>query len=113
MVKVEITEYLFKKIEKTFSKAEANTIIDLLEALEKNPYKGKSLTNVSEFVIKELKYKKYRFYFITDGFMLKFGTKEELTDLLIKFVEMSEKKDQEKAITQVKEAIRKIGFDEF
>lgn len=113
MAKVEITEYLFKKIEKTFSTAEANTVIDLIEKVEKQPHKGKSLTHVSEYVIKELKYKKYRFYFITDGHKLKFGTKEELTDLLIKFVEMSDKKDQEKAIQQVRDAIRKIGFDEF
>ena len=35
----------------------------------------------------------YRFYFITDGHILKFGSAEELKFLLMRFIRMSEKKN--------------------
>ena len=70
MAKVEIVRSLFQEIEAKF-KGEAHEIIDLLESLESSPHKGKFLGNVSGIVIKELKYKNFRFYFITDGYVLK------------------------------------------
>ena len=88
MVEVVITESLFKEIKKTFDKTEANKIIDLLETLEENPKKGKEVGVVNSIVIKEIKYGKYRFYFITDGFKIKFLKVEELKDLIIRFVRM-------------------------
>ena len=113
MAKVIITKSLVKSIQKAFSRVEALKIIDLLESLEDSPNKGKSLTTVNELVIKELKYEKFRFYFITDGHQLKFGTKEELTHLLIKFVRMSEKKNQQKVINEIKTILKSFGFDSF
>ena len=59
----------------------------------------------------ELKEGKYRFYFITDGHILKFGSREEIAQLLIKFVRMSEKKDQPQAIAEVKRILQSMGFD--
>ena len=76
MVKIEIVKSLALEIKKKFSKTEANKIIDLLYTLEESPHKGKILTNVAGIVIKELKYKKFRFYFITDGHKLKVLSKE-------------------------------------
>ena len=112
MAKVEITRSLFKEIEKKF-KGEAHNIIDLMESLEENPQKGNPVGHVGGIVIKELKYESFRFYFITDGYKIKMLQKEELHDLLIKFVRMSNKKDQQKVIDEIKEVLRKIGEDGF
>lgn len=110
MAKVIITEFLMLIVKK-FSEFEANEILDLLESLEKSSGKGKILSSVSGVLIKELKYKKFRFYFITDGHILRFGTDDELITLIIKFVRMSEKKDQQKIIDSLKETLKSLGFD--
>ena len=108
MAKVEIAENLFKEIEKKF-KQEANRIIDLMQTLEENPQKGKLLGSVGGIVIKELKYKNFRFYFISDGFKLKCVSQEELMDLLIRFVRMSDKKHQQETIDEIKQILKTIG----
>ncbi|MBI2145580.1 hypothetical protein HYU18_04645 [Candidatus Woesearchaeota archaeon] len=108
MAKVEITETLFQEIEKKF-KQEAVKIIDLMQTLEQLPKKGKLLGTVGGLVIKELKYGSFRFYFITDGFKLKCLKDEELTDLLIRFVRMSSKKQQQETIDEIKQILRVIG----
>ena len=59
--------------------------------MEENPNKGKLLGNVGGIVIKEIKYKNFRFYFITDGYKLKVMDESALTDLLMRFVRMSDK----------------------
>lgn len=112
MAKVEIVPSLFQEIQDKF-KGEAHKIIDLLETLEKNPHKGKLLGNVGGIVIKELKYKNFRFYFITDGFKLKVINESALIGLLIKFVRMSDKKSQQKVIEEIKEILRKFGKEGF
>lgn len=108
MAKVEITRSLFEEIKKKF-KEETHDILDLIEALEENPHKGKPISQVGGIVIKEIKYGAYRFYFITDGFKIKMLQKEELEDLLIKFVGMSDKKNQQKVIDEIKYVLRKFG----
>ncbi|MBT6774681.1 hypothetical protein HOA91_04910 [Candidatus Woesearchaeota archaeon] len=113
MVKIEIVKSLALEIKKKFSKTEANKIIDLLYTLEESPHKGKILTNVAGIVIKELKYKKFRFYFITDGHKLKVLSKEELTDLLLKFVRMSDKNHQQKVINEIRNILLKIEHEKF
>jgi hypothetical protein len=110
MVKVTISESLKEEIFRKF-KQDSKDIFLLMKSLESSPNKGKSLGNVSGIVIKELKYDKFRFYFITDGHVLKFGTEDELSSLLIKFVRMSEKKDQEKVIKEIKNILKSLGFD--
>lgn len=108
MAQVEIVESLFVEIESKF-KAESHKIIDLLETLEENPKKGKILGSVGGILIKELKYKNFRFYFLVDGYKLKILSKEELTDLLLKFVRMSDKKHQQDTIDEIKNILRIIG----
>lgn len=104
---------LVKQIRRIFSNSEANEILDLLETLESNPKKGKALSHIGNILLKELKYKKFRFYFITDGSLLKFGTTDELATLIIKFVKMSDKKDQRKVISEIKDILKTFGFDVF
>ena len=108
MAKVQIIRSLFEEIQRKF-KGEAHEVIDLLETLKVNPNKGKYVGQASGITIKELKYKGFRFYFITDGHKLKFFDEEALKDLLIKFVRMSNKKDQQKTIDEIKDILRKIS----
>jgi len=82
-----------------------------MKSLGTQPKKGKILSSVEGMIIKELKYNKFRFYFITDGHILKFGTEDELASLLIKFVVMSEKKDQQKKIDEIKNVLNSMGFE--
>ncbi|MFH1649965.1 MAG: hypothetical protein ABIA93_05430 [Candidatus Woesearchaeota archaeon] len=110
MPRISVSERLQKDIEKTFGRAEGNRVYDLFDTLLINPHKGKALGHSGKYVIKELKYKKFRFYFMTDGIVLKFGTADELAMLLIRFVRMSEKKDQKAAIEEVKNVLNALGF---
>ena len=108
MVKVKIDLSLFKEIEKKF-KGESHKIIDLMESLEENPRKGKLLGIVGGIVIKEIRYSSFRFYFIADGHKLKFVNEATLTDLLIRFVRMSDKKNQQKTIDEIKKILTNFG----
>lgn len=112
MAKVIIPEHLEKEINKKF-KGESVDIFELMNSLEENPKKGKLIGSVGGIVIKELRYKSFRFYFITEGFKLKVFSEEDLIDLLIKFVRMSDKKDQQKVINEIKYILQKVGPKEF
>src|SRR3989344_1295750 len=112
MAKIEIAKSLFEEIESKFRK-EASEIFDLMESLQDNPHKGKILGAVGGIVIKEIRYNNFRFYFITDGFKLKFTNKENLVDLLLRFVRMSDKKSQQKTIDEIKNILRTIGPEGF
>lgn len=108
MITASLKEEIFKRF-----KATSEDVLLHLKSLENEPHKGKALGHVAEIVIKELRYEKFRFYFITDGRILKFGTEDELASLLIKFVRMSDKKDQQKKIDEVKNILKSLGFDAF
>lgn len=112
MAKVIILRQLEEEINKKF-KGESVEIFKLMYSLEDNPHKGKLLGNVGGVVIKELKYKSFRFYFITDGYKLKILDKDSLTDLLIRFVRMSDKKDQQETINEIRNILIKIGPEGF
>jgi len=85
MAKVEIINSLEEEIFKKF-KGESITVFKLLKSLEENPKKGKFLGQFAGFAVKELKYKNFRFYFIAEGHKLNVLSKEELVDLLMRFV---------------------------
>lgn len=108
MAKVIIPKKLEEEINKKFG-GESVDILELMYSLENNPHKGKELGHVSEIVIKELRYKNFRFYFITDGYKLKIMNEPELTNLLIRFISMSDKKEQQKAIDEIKKILRTLG----
>jgi hypothetical protein len=108
MAKVEIVKSLYIEILKRFKK-ESVTVLQHMKSLEESPKKGKVLGAVGNVLIKELKYKGFRFYFLVDGFKLKFISEEELVDLLIRFVRMSHKKHQKETIEDIKHILRIIG----
>jgi len=108
MAKVIITRNLEEEINKKF-KGESIEIFKLLYSLEEFPHKGKAIGQIGGIVIKEIKYKVFRFYFISDGFKIKLVNESELNDLMIKFVRMSDKKSQQKVIDEIKQILRKLG----
>ena len=113
MTEIIITKALSKKLRKFFSSTELRKIISLMRSLLTSPKKGKLLASVGGVVIKELKYKKFRLYFITDGHVIKFGTNDELNFLIIKFIDISDKKDQQKIIDKLKLLLESLSFDDF
>ncbi len=108
MAKVEISQRLSKEIQKKF-KGESNNVFSLLYSLRENPKKGKEIGCMNNILIKEIKYKSFRFYFIAHGYRIRFMELEKLQDMLIKFVRMSNKKDQQKTINEIKNVLRKFG----
>lgn len=112
MARVMIAEELKNKILKKF-KGESKIIFKQMHSLSENPKKGKLLGTIGGIVIKEIKYKSFRFYFVTDGYKLKIFDKENLTDLLIRFVRMSDKKYQQQTINEIKNILINIGIEGF
>ena len=112
MAKVEVAKSLYIEINKKF-KEQSIEVLKHLKSLESSPNKGKRLGSVAGIVIKELKYRNFRFYFITDGFTLHYTSEEKLVDLLLRFVRMSNKKYQQKTINEIKHILRTIGLSGF
>lgn len=112
MAKVGIAESLFVEINKRF-KQQSVEVFEYLKSLESSPQKGKVLGTVGGIVIKELKYSGFRFYFITDGFKLKYLDKDLLVDLLLQFVRMSDKKHQQQTINEIKHVLITVGAGGF
>ncbi len=108
MVQVEIAESLFAEIESTF-KRESSKVLDLIESLKYNPRKGKPLGVIGGIVIKEIRYKSFRFFFLADSHKIKCLDGSDLSSLLIRFVRMSSKKHQQQTIDEIKTILRKIG----
>jgi len=108
MAKVVITNSLEKEINRRL-KSESVKVFKLLLELERQPKKGKTIGSIGGIVIKEIKYGVYRFYFVTDGYKIKYFKVEELEDLLIKFVRMSDKDTQQKTIDEIKVILKKFG----
>lgn len=112
MAKVIILEDLKKEVWKKF-KGESIEVFRLMKTLEENPKKGKLLGMISGIAIKELKDKSFRFYFLVEENRLNILDEESLKDLLIKFVRMSDKKEQQKTINEIRAVLLKIGEEGF
>ena len=112
MVQVTILETLKDEILKKF-KGESKIVFKQMYSLAENPHKGKLLGNVGGIVIKELRYKSFRFYFIADGYKLKIMEESKLVDLLIRFVRMSDKKDQQQTINKIRKILLNFGLKRF
>jgi len=112
VARVIILEDLKNEILKKF-KQKSKDIFRAMYGLKDNPHKGKTLGSVKGIVIKELKYENFRFYFITNGFVLKCLDEKELTQLLLKFVRMSDKNSQQKVINEIKNILQTVGSSGF
>lgn len=111
MIRILVLNSLKREIYRKFKK-ESLKVIVLMDGLKKNPNKGKVLGHVGHISIRELKYKSFRFYYIIDGNQLSLYNKDRLKDLLIKFVRLSKKNDQQNTIDEIKFILKQIGFDD-
>jgi|SRR3989339_113297 len=107
-IALSLKEEVFKKF-----KQESKDIFKQMYSLKDSPNKGKLLGNVGGILIKELRYNSFRFYFITDGYKLKLMNQSEIEDILIRFVRMSDKKDQQETINEIREVLREVGEQGF
>jgi hypothetical protein len=112
MIKIIIMNSLRNEIYSTLKK-DSLKIYSLIERLKKNPKKGNVLGHVGNISIREIKYKSYRFYFIIGGHKLFLFSKRNINDLLIRFVKMSKKNNQEKVINEIKSILEKLGEEGF
>ena len=109
MVVVKIDESLVKKLEKRFNAKELKEIKSLFLTLQENPYQGDVLYAFGNFVLKEKKYKTFRFYFLHSRKILIIKDVEKLKDEIIRFIEMSKKNDQQKVIDRLKGMLGRLG----
>lgn len=107
-IKIIISKSLRNDIYKKFKK-ESLKIYNLIETVRENPYKGKYLGKVSTLIIKELKYKNFRLYYLIDENKLILFKKEEIEELLVKFIALSTKNDQQKTINKIKLILERIN----
>ncbi|MGM5485431.1 MAG: hypothetical protein ACQEP1_06190 [Nanobdellota archaeon] len=110
MVIVRIDKELVKKLEKKFKSKDLKEIKKLFYSLQENPFQGDHIYTFGTIVLKEKRYKTFRFYFIHSRKLLMVKDPERLKDEIIRFIEMSKKNNQQKVIDKLKEMLRKLGY---
>ena len=108
MAKVLIIKSLKDEILKKF-KGSSKVVFKLMYSLENQSNKGKLIGSVGGLLIKELKYEGFRFYFIVDGNKIRFLSGSDIENLFIRFVRMSDKKNQQKIINEIKDVLLRVG----
>ena len=106
MVIVAITKNLDKELKKRLDKNTYYEIKEVFSSLKQNPYKGDLLHVLGTVVLKEIRYKTFRFYFLTSNNLIKFIASTDLEKELIRFIKMSKKNDQQKVIDEILEKLR-------
>lgn len=85
-----------------------------MNSLKNNPHQGKLISSIGLVELRELKYENvFKFYFFTNEKSVKVLDEDELQSTIIKFVEMSKKKEQNAIIKKLKDDLKKYGFDWF
>jgi hypothetical protein len=107
MARVIITRTLKDRVLKRFG-GEAEAIFSKMLSLGSSPKNGKHLTSIGSLMLGEIRFRSYRFYYITDAHKVKFLSVHELEDLIIRFVEYSDKKHQQETIEELKQMLRSI-----
>lgn len=110
MVVVRIDDSLIKKFEKKFKPKELKEIKKLFFSLQENPFQGDLLYTFGAFVLKEKKYKTFRFYFIHSRTTLIIKDIEELKDELVRFIETGKKNNQQKVFDKLKDMLKKLWY---
>lgn len=112
MIKIKILNSLRDEIIKTFKKKSLE-VFALIEGLLDNPNKGTVLGHVGSVSIREIRHGTYRLYFILNGHELYLFNTGKLSELLIRFIRLSKKNNQQKTIDEIKLILTRIGVTEF
>lgn len=107
-IKILVIKSLRDEIYKKFKK-DSLKVYNLINSLRDNLNKGKHLGKISTFILKELKYKNFRFYFIIKENELILYRKEDIKELLIKFIDMSNKNKQQQTINKIKIILKNLN----
>lgn len=99
-VKVVILNSLRDEILKRL-KGDAPKVYDLIEQLTRNHHKGKVIGHAGGCSIRELKYNSFRLYYIISLHKLILFDAGALRELLVEFIAMSKKHDQQHVINQI------------
>ena len=113
MARVLIERSLLREIKKRFARTEAHRIIDRMERLQAHPKSGKPLGVVGGIVIKQIKYRSFRFFFISESDAIRCVDERTLVDRLLSFVRMAHKKHQHETIEEIKNVLRRLGPEGF
>lgn len=105
MIKIIILNSLRDQIYKTFKK-DSVKVYKLLRSLKQNPGKGKVLGHAGDISIRELKYRSYRFYYIINANRLILFCSKKIEELLIEFIAMSKKNNQQEVIDEIKAMLK-------
>ncbi len=108
MVKVRIDDGLIKKLERKFGRADLKSIHKMFLSLEDNPLQGDMLKAFGAIVLKEIRYKSFRFYFLHSKDLLIIKDPARLRDEIIRFIDMSKKNDQQRVIYGLKDMLKRI-----
>jgi hypothetical protein len=105
---VEFSKEFIKELKKHTSKTEAKSLVKKLA--KTTPSDGDFIALISNIVIREKRLNTFRFYFIVKDDKKHVITKEELKELIIKFVALSKKNNQQEVINKLKEDLKKVGL---
>ena len=105
---VEFSKHFIKELKKHLSKKEAKGLVKKLALT--SPSEGNFVALIANIVIREKRLKSFRFYFIVQDSKKHIITKKELKNLIIKFVALSKKNNQQQVIDKLKEDLKKFGF---
>ena len=105
---VEFSTQFLKELQKHKAIGEAKKL--LMQLAQTSPSDGDFIAIVANIVIREKKEKSFRYYFIVQDTKKHIVTKEELSELLIKFVSLSKKNNQQDVINKLKKQLLDYGF---
>ncbi len=105
---VEFSKQFIKELKKYSSKTQAKTIVKKLAS--STPSDGDFVALIANIVVREKRLKSFRFYFIVKDEQKQVVSTEELKNMIIKFVALSKKNNQQQVIDKLKEDLKNFGF---
>ncbi|MFT4327017.1 MAG: hypothetical protein ACMXYK_05935 [Candidatus Woesearchaeota archaeon] len=105
---VEFSKQFLKSLKKYCSKKDAKNLV--LQLSKTSPSDGDFVALVGNIIIREKRRDSFRFYFIIEKTKKHVITKEELNDMLLLFIALSKKNNQQKVIDDLKKGLQKKGF---
>lgn len=105
---VEFSKNFLKELQKYATKSQAESLVKKLA--KTSPSDGDYVALIGNIIIREKRNATLRFYFIVQNTIKHVITKDELNDMLVKFVALSKKNNQQKVIDTLKKDLQKFGF---
>lgn len=105
---VEFSQNFLKELKKHANKSQAIALVKKLALTTHSD--GDFVALVANIVIREKRDKTFRYYFIVKNDIKYVITKDELNQMLVKFVALSKKYNQQNVIDKLKKDLQQFGF---